>query len=222
MTNTERNRSKARTRVLCVGLEEDERMLLSKYQSKAGSNVTFFESTPDKAVRTLEETLFDCVLSGVNRGIESTELAKKVKAVTNVPYIMLEDKADAKMIRLAHAAGVNSIVPLGCESEDIAELFNIIEETVRGWREQRMTEAMVDVLQVLNLSSNKERVECCCYYFFFFFQKNFSKVLIALIKINFNIKIAFAILFKNAFITISKAYSDIKIGIYLRIHKLSG
>jgi PAS domain-containing protein len=157
LTNTEGNRSKARARVLCVGLGEDERILLRDYQSKAGSNVTFFfEYTPDKAVRILEETLFDCVLSGVDRGIESTELAKKVKAVTNVPYIMLEDRADAKMIRLAHAAGVNSVVPLGCESEDIAELFNIIEETVRGWREQRMTEAMVDVLQVLNRSNNKD------------------------------------------------------------------
>ena len=148
--------SKARARVLCVGLGEDEKILLREYQSKSGSNVTFFESTPDKAVRILEETLFDCVLSGVNRGIESIELAKKVKEVTNVPYIMLEDKADARMIRLAHAAGVNSIVPLGCENEDVAELFNIIEETVRGWREQRMTEATVDVLQVLNLSNSKD------------------------------------------------------------------
>jgi len=157
LTNTEDSRSKARARVLCVGLEEDERILLRDYQFKAGSNVTFFfEPTPDKAVRILEETLFDCVLSGVNRGIESTELAKKVKAVTNVPYIRLEDRADARMIRLAHAAGVNSIVPLGGESEDVAELFNIIEETVRGWREQRMAEAMVDVLQVLNLSNSKD------------------------------------------------------------------
>lgn len=71
MSNTEGNRSNARALVLCVGLGEDERILLREYQSKAGSNVTFFESTPDKAVRILEETLFDCVLSGVNRGIES-------------------------------------------------------------------------------------------------------------------------------------------------------
>ena len=95
-------------------------------------------------------------MSGVNQGIEGTELAKKVKAVTNVPYIMLEDKVDARMIRLAYAAGVNSIVPLGGESEDVDELFNIIQGTVRGWREQRMTEAMVEVLQVLNLSNDKD------------------------------------------------------------------
>jgi len=41
------------------------------------------------------------------------------------------------------------------------------------------------------------------------------------LEINFNMKIAFAILFKNAVFTISKSHNGIKIGRYLRIHRLS-
>ena len=104
-----------------------------------------FEESPQKVAKRIHEEEYDCVISDfLMPSMNGIELAKKVRKISDIPFIIYTGQGSEEVAESAFQVGVDDYIRKEIEPSHYQVLVKRVISTVEGYRAEKMFKDIAD------------------------------------------------------------------------------